>query len=84
MPNEDRDPYHDQPRRFVGKRISFNGAPGTPVAGKRLVGVVEAQRYAGRTARGAIPDYLITVRGSSGGVLEVSLVESYATITDKP
>ena len=68
------DPYHDQPARFVGKRVTFDHA------GKRLVGLIEAQVYAGRTVRGAIPDYRLTVRGDSGRTLEISLVESYASV----
>lgn len=81
MPNEHQDP-HDNPSRFVGQRISFDGPAGSPVAGKRLAGVVEAQSYAGRTARGAIPDYTLIVRGSTGRRLTVSLVESYAIFSE--
>lgn len=47
--------------------------------GQRLVGTVTAQKWAGRTARGALPDYTLTVRGSSGKTIDVSLVESRAS-----
>jgi hypothetical protein len=67
------EPY---PRQFVGKRCSFNHG------GKRLVGIVQKQAYIGRTERGRIPNYRLEVRGISGAVLEVDLVETYATITD--
>lgn len=82
MPNE-KPACHDHPRQFVGRRISFDGPVGTPLAGRRLVGVVERAEYAGRTARGDIPDYTLTVRGASGSLLTVSLVESYATFPDE-
>lgn len=67
------DPYADQPKRWVGRTVRFdhNGA--------RLVGVVTAQKWAGRTPRGALPDYTLTVRGNSGKTLDVSLVESRAS-----
>jgi hypothetical protein len=77
MPNEDADPYAHQPQRFVGRSISFDHQ------GKRLVGVVEQQVYAGRTLRGSIPDYALSIRGGSGALLTgVSLVESYATFPE--
>ncbi len=74
MPNE----IHDPPpaRSFVGRTVSFD------LGGRRVVGRVEAQVYVGLTARGAIPDYSLSVRGSSGRLETVSLVESYAIIQD--
>ena len=66
------DPYADQPKRWVGKTVRFDHS------GKRLVGVCLSHTYTGRTARGSIPDYLLTVRGTSGTMLDVSLVESKA------
>ena len=69
----DNDPYADQPKKWVGKTARFDHA------GQRLVGVVIAQKWAGRTARGAIPDYTLTIRGNSGKTLDVSLVESRAS-----
>jgi len=70
----DADP-HPNPMRFVGLRCSFN------FDGRRLVGIVQAQTYIGRTVRGQIPDYRLTIRGESGKTVEISLVESYATLT---
>lgn len=63
-------------RNYVGKRCSFD------YDGKRLAGVIVAQEFAGLTARGAIPDHRLVVRGASGRTLTVSLVESYTTIHD--
>jgi hypothetical protein len=67
------DPYADQPKKWVGRVCRFDHA------GARLVGTVTAQKYAGRTPRGALPDYTLTVRGQSGKTLEISLVESRAS-----
>lgn len=75
----ERDP-HPTPARFVGRRISFDHDVGGRTA--RFVGIVEAQRYIGRTQRGDIPDYELQVRGSSGHALKISLVESYATFPE--
>lgn len=72
---------HPVPNRFVGKACSFNHSfGGGPV--KRLVGVIEAQTYIGRTTRGDIPDYALTIRGSSGRAVAVSLVENLVTIIE--
>ncbi len=65
---------------FIGRRVSFIGSSGSPLAGKNLVGIVEAATYAGKTERGSIPDYALTVRGASGNTTEISLVENYASI----
>lgn len=74
---------HPNPTRFVARAVSFDhAAGGAPVA--RLVGIVEAQRFAGYTARGHIPDYHLDVRGKSGATLTISLVESYATFPESP
>ena len=64
---------HPTPTRFVGQFVSFDRD------GKRLVGIVISQTFIGPTARGAIPDYELEVRGGSGAVLKISLVESYAS-----
>ena len=48
---------------------------------KRLVGIIEAQRFIGFTQRGNIPDYQLTIRGASGALITTSLVESYASVT---
>lgn len=63
---------HDA-KRFLHRRVTFD------YKGKRLSGIVIAQRYTGPTERGQIPDYELQVQGSSGAVLTISLVESYAT-----
>lgn len=70
MGNDDADPHHNA-ARFVGKVAAFDHA------GRRLVGLVEAQRYVGRTPRGEIPNYELSVRGTSGSLLKVNMVESY-------
>jgi hypothetical protein len=81
MPNDNLIDPHPNHSRFVGRPISFDHPAGDP-ARKRLVGTVEAQQFAGYKARGAIPDYTLTVRGKSGKTLTISLVESYATFPD--
>lgn len=62
--------------RFVGRPVSFDDIHGGR-AERRLVGMVDHARYVGRTKRGAIPDYELTVRGASGKTVTVSLVENY-------
>lgn len=52
------------------------------MAGKVLVGIIDAARYLGKTERGAIPNYSLTVRGASGKTVEVNLVEQYARISE--
>lgn len=79
-PSNEDDP-HPNHSRFVGRPVSFNHPIGQPDA-HRLVGMVEAQRYVGRTVRGGIPDYELEIRGRSGKVIRVSLVESYATFPE--
>ena len=79
QPNDhktDQDPHPQGLSRFLGRTVSFDDPTGGPSA-KRFVGVVEAGRYLGRTELGKIPDYRLTVRGKSGKVLEVSLVEQH-------
>jgi hypothetical protein len=66
------DPHPAGPGRFLGLAASFTH----PTNGKRLRGIVCASRYVGPTARGAIPDYDVTLRGASGSTVTVSLVES--------
>lgn len=72
-PTADIDPYADEPKRWIGRRCHFLKD------GKELIGVVTAQKWAGRTARGALPDYTLTVRGNSGRTMEISLVENKAS-----
>jgi len=80
LPKHDGDPHPDGARRFIGRSVSFNNpAGGTPPG--RLVGVVESANYIGRTVRGSIPDYQLTIRGQSGRRVTVSLVESYASFS---
>jgi hypothetical protein len=80
MLRENTDPHPDGPTRFLGRTVSFDD-PAAGATSRRLVGVVDAARYIGRTSRGSIPDYRLTVRGKSGRQVEVSLVESRASIT---
>jgi len=81
MPLPDEDPHPSGPSRWVGRHCSFDYADGgTPP--RRLVGCVEAAVYAGRTARGAIPDATLTIRGRSGKAVTVSLVEAHVTFHD--
>jgi len=72
---QESDP-HPSPTRFIGKRCSFEHES------RSLAGVIIAQEYIGRTPRGAIPDYRVTIRGQSGKTLTVSLVESRTSIHD--
>lgn len=80
-PNEtqkDTDPHPGGPARFIGRTVTFTH--GNPP--RRVSGIVEASCYVGRTQRGAIPDYQITIRGRSGKTLTISLVESHATFPE--
>lgn len=65
---------------FIGRRVSFIGSPGSPLAGKNLVGIVEAATYSGLTQRGSIPDYALRVLGASGAKITLSFVNDYCTI----
>ncbi len=67
---------------WIGKRCSFNAELGGAIGGKVLVGIVEAARYIGKTERGQIPNYSLTVRGASGKTAEVNFVEQYARISE--
>jgi len=68
---------------WIGKRCSFNAELGRDVAGcKVLVGIVESAKYIGLTERGKIPNFALTVRGASGKLAEVNLVEQYARISE--
>lgn len=70
----DADP-HPAPDRFIGKTCSFDGS-----AGRRLSGLVLAQMFIGLTDRGKIPNYRLTVQGSSGKTVEVDLVEQHVSL----
>ena len=52
--------------------------------GRRKRGIICCARYVGRTARGGLPDYEVTLRGASGATVTVSLVESQLSIIDTP
>jgi hypothetical protein len=52
--------------------------------GRRKRGIICAARYVGRTARGGLPDYEVTLRGASGATVTVSLVESQLSLIDTP
>lgn len=65
------------PADLVGLKCTFDHA------GKRLTGVITAAKDNGLTARGAIPDFLVTVRGQSGATVEVSMVETYMSFPDR-
>ena len=65
------------PSQLIGRPCSFDHQ------GKKLVGTVIEAKDNGVTARGAIPDLLVTIRGQSGATVTVSLVESYMTLTDR-
>ncbi len=72
--------YEAKAASFIGRRVSFIGSAGSPLAGKNLVGIVEAATYAGETKRGNIRDWSLTVRGASGKTMSISLVENYCTL----
>lgn len=76
-PTAHRDPYADQPAKWVGLTCRF--LPVGQIHGINKVGIVIAQRFIGRTARGDIPDYALDVRGNSGKVVTISLVENRAS-----
>lgn len=63
-------------RNWIGLRCSFD------YQGKRLAGVITAQEYAGKTERGSLHDWTVTIRGQSGKCVTVSLVNSYLSIHD--
>lgn len=74
--------HETQAAKWLGKRVSFDGEHGGPMAGKTLVGLIESARYLGETERGKIPNWSLTVRGASGKTCEVNLVEQYARISE--
>jgi len=81
FPDYDRDPHPAGAQRFVGRTVRFDYAAAGG-ATRELTGRVENAAYVGRTKRGAIPDYILVIRGKSGRAVEVSLVESHATFPD--
>ena len=71
------DPYADEPKKWIGKTARF--LPIGHAHGPQMVGIVTAQRFTGRTAKGNLPDYALDVRGSSGKIITISLVENRAS-----
>ena len=71
------DPYASEPNRWIGKTARF--LPIGKAHGPQMVGIVTGQKWAGRDNKGAIPDYALEIRGSSGKVITVSLVENRVT-----
>ena len=65
-----------KPTDIIGKSVSFDHH------GSRLVGTATAAKDNGKTARGAIPDLLVTVQGSTGKQVTVSFVESYMRVSN--
>ena len=78
LPEPQQDP-HPVKDRFCARQVSFDYPVGS-VAPKRLVGTVIRQAYIGKTKRGEIPNYSLTVVGNSGKILVIDMVESYALI----
>lgn len=74
--------HEAQAQNWIGRKVSFDREPGNAVAGQRLVGIIESATAKGRTERGNIPNYGLTVRGASGKTCEVNLVEQYALISE--
>jgi hypothetical protein len=64
------------PERFLKRTVEFD------LKGARAQGVVIAARDNGVRGKGAIPDFILTVRGKSGRVMEVSIYDTYASILD--
>lgn len=61
---------------LIGRKCSFD------YDGKRLTGIITEAKDNGVTARGQIPDFLVTVRGQSGRTATVSLVEDHLSLTE--
>jgi hypothetical protein len=78
MDSENKDPWAHEPKRWVGRQVSFD-LPLSDDSTRRATGTVISQKWAGRTKRGAIPDWELTVEGKSGKRLIVSLVESHCS-----
>lgn len=72
--------------RFVGKIAAFYPKPGAvksglPVSGAaRYVGAVVGAKPSAPTKRGSIPDFELTIRGKSGRIATVSMVENYVNL----
>lgn len=76
-PSANIDPFASEPKKWVGKTARF--LPVGKAHGAQMVGIVTAQKWAGRTVKGNLPDWSLDVRGSSGKVITISLVENRAS-----
>lgn len=65
------------PKQLVGLKASFEHK------GQRVVGIVTDAVEAPPWGKGQIPDLTVTVRGQSGRLLTVSMVETYMTFPDR-
>lgn len=70
------DPHPAGPGRWKGRTCRFL------LAGVLRSGIVKDAVFAGFTERGQIPDTTLTIQGTSGRVVSVSLVESHARFSD--
>jgi hypothetical protein len=76
----------NDPSKYVGQIAAFYQQPravvdGLPIpGGRRLVGAVIGAKAIEPTARGTIPDVELTIRGKSGKVATISMVEHYANL----
>lgn len=66
-----------KPTDLIGQKASFEHD------GKRLTGIVTAAENTEPFGKGEIPDFLVTVRGSTGRELKVSMVSTYMTFPDR-
>lgn len=69
------------PPDYTGRLIKFDAPKDSPLAGKRLSGIIESSKPIGLTERGAIPDHELVVVGASGKKFTISRVNSYSNIT---
>lgn len=74
------------PSKYVGQIAAFYQqrravVDGLPIpGGRRLVGAVIGAKAIAHTARGAIPDVELTIRGKSGKIAVASMVEQYVNL----
>jgi hypothetical protein len=62
---------------LVGRHVAFDAQ------GKRLVGVIAEATDNGFSPVGKIPDAKVTIRGTSGATLTVSLVEANVQLKEE-
>jgi hypothetical protein len=65
------------PTDLIGSKCSFEHK------GKRLTGIITDAKDNGFAEPGHLADLLITVRGSSGLSLTVSMIDSYMSFPDR-